>query len=361
MSPKSSASFRTVTSLLTDRRLRSWLSGAVLTTWSLTCSKLWRWAGTSGETPCSPPTHNHEKLCNYSGVIQIPGLHNFSGPEVGQSHWVHGEKGPAEDVLPLKKIRKQKNRKLRRVVRTAERIIGIPPPPLSKNCAYPEWAKDLVKSLWTLTSSTLTLWTVTVWSTLQSSEHQNDQTQKQFLPSGNPSHEHLTITWNTQHYYTSFIHHTYLFTFQICTYHTCTYITVCYILCFLFYFLHCLFCIFVYYYFFIIWVLCCCCVSVALWSFCHYNKFLVSVNIPTNKAHSHSYIYIYAFSRCIYIVFVFEEPGFTWSSKPGYMSFKSEISNILKQLSNNSNILKSWKLIQRFNSTAIFTKKYNIF
>ncbi len=33
---------RMVTSLLTDRRLRSWLSGAVLTTWSLTCSKLWR-------------------------------------------------------------------------------------------------------------------------------------------------------------------------------------------------------------------------------------------------------------------------------------------------------------------------------
>ncbi len=44
-----------------------------------------------------------------------------------------------------------------------------------------------------LTSSTLSLWTVTVWSTLQSSEHQNDQTQKQFLPSGSPSHEPLTI------------------------------------------------------------------------------------------------------------------------------------------------------------------------
>ncbi len=29
--------------------------------------------------------------------------------------------------------------------------------------------------------------------TLQSSEHLNDQTQKQFLPSSNPSHEHLTI------------------------------------------------------------------------------------------------------------------------------------------------------------------------
>ncbi len=49
--PHWSASSRTVTSLLTDRRLRSWLSGAVLTTWSLTRSKLWRWSWTSGEPP----------------------------------------------------------------------------------------------------------------------------------------------------------------------------------------------------------------------------------------------------------------------------------------------------------------------
>ncbi len=28
---------------------------------------------------------------------------------------------------------------------------------------------------------------------LQSSEHQNDQTQEQFLPSGNPSHKHLIL------------------------------------------------------------------------------------------------------------------------------------------------------------------------
>ncbi len=55
MTPHWSASSRTVTSLLTDRRLRSWLSGAVLTTWSLTCSKLWRWSWTSGETPLHSP------------------------------------------------------------------------------------------------------------------------------------------------------------------------------------------------------------------------------------------------------------------------------------------------------------------
>ncbi len=44
-----------------------------------------------------------------------------------------------------------------------------------------------------LTSSALPLWTVAVWSTLQSSEHQNDQTQEHFLPSSNPYHEHLTL------------------------------------------------------------------------------------------------------------------------------------------------------------------------
>ncbi len=64
-----------------------------------------------------------------------------------------------------------------------------------------------------LTSSTLCLWCVTVWSTLQSSEHQNDQTQEQFLPSGNPSHGHLTL--NVEHatllYNYLFTTHTYFF------------------------------------------------------------------------------------------------------------------------------------------------------
>ncbi len=44
MTPQSSASSRTETR-------RSWLSGAVTTTWSSTRSKLWRWSWTSGETP----------------------------------------------------------------------------------------------------------------------------------------------------------------------------------------------------------------------------------------------------------------------------------------------------------------------
>ncbi len=55
MTPHWSASSRTVTSLLTHRRSWSWLSGAVLTTWSLTRSKLWRWLWTSGDTPLLSP------------------------------------------------------------------------------------------------------------------------------------------------------------------------------------------------------------------------------------------------------------------------------------------------------------------
>ncbi len=36
--------------------------------------------------PRSPLTHHYEQHCDSSGVIQIPGHHNFSGPELGQSH-----------------------------------------------------------------------------------------------------------------------------------------------------------------------------------------------------------------------------------------------------------------------------------
>ncbi len=100
MIPQASASFKMVTSLLTDRRLRSWISGAVLTFWSWTCLKLWRSSWTSGEIPLLYPTHHHEQHCDCSGVIQVPVHHHHSGHEVEESHWVHFEKGPAEVVLP---------------------------------------------------------------------------------------------------------------------------------------------------------------------------------------------------------------------------------------------------------------------
>ncbi len=59
-----------------------------------------------------------------------------------------------------------------------------------------------------------------------------------FLPPSNPSHEHLTLTWNTQHYFTTilqlFIHHTYIYNiFYFIFFHfkfarqTCTHMIVC--------------------------------------------------------------------------------------------------------------------------------------
>ncbi len=75
-------SFRTVTSLLTDRRLRSWLSGAVLTAWSLMLKTV-------------------EMIVDFRR--QPPALPTLTS-------W------------------------------TA---------PLSKNCIYPEWEKELENWLWT--------------------------------------------------------------------------------------------------------------------------------------------------------------------------------------------------------------------
>ncbi len=182
--------------------------------------------GLQEKPPGSPPTHHHEQHCDCSGVIQIAGQHHLSGPEVGYSHRLHCQKGPAEVALssPAEEVQpatgltetvllrhhwihplhfynclvqlKSDLRRLRRVVRTAERIIGTTLPTFQE-LYLSRASKRLVKSLWTLTSSTLPLWTVTVWPTLQSSEHQNDQTQTQFLPSGNTPHEHSTI--NVEH------------------------------------------------------------------------------------------------------------------------------------------------------------------
>ncbi len=121
-----------------------------------------------------------------------------------------------------------------------------------------------------LTSSTLPLWTVTVWSTLQSSEHQNDQTQEQFLSPSNPSHEHLTLNVEHTTLFTLFIHHTYLFfifSFQICTYQTCTHIIV--------YIIYCVFAIlYIAYLYIILYYLC----PVLLLSFCCTVELLTITN-----------------------------------------------------------------------------------
>ncbi len=56
-------------------------------------------SGLQEKPPSSPPTHYHEQLCECSGVIRVPENHHLSGPEVGHSHRLHHEKGPAENVL----------------------------------------------------------------------------------------------------------------------------------------------------------------------------------------------------------------------------------------------------------------------
>ncbi len=242
MTPHWSASSRMVTSLLTDRRLRNWLSGAVLTTWSLTLKTV-EMIVDFRRNPLLSPTHHHEQHCDCSGVIQIPGHHNFSGPEVGQSHWVHCEKGPAEVVLPSPAEDVQPATGADDTVLLCHHWIcplhvnnclvqlsyqiwpqktteGSPdcwanhwynPPHSPRTVLIQSEQKGWQNHYGPLTSSTLPLWTVTVWSTLQSSEHQNDQTQEQFLPPSNPSHEHLTLNMEHITLFTLFIHHTYLF------------------------------------------------------------------------------------------------------------------------------------------------------
>ncbi len=127
-----------------------------------------------------------------------------------------------------------------------------------------------------LTSSTLTLVSVTVDATeLWAPARPDTGTVSSLKQSISWTFDNKRGTHNTVILYLS-ITHTY-FSFQICTYQTCTHIIVLYYILWFCYFVHCLFV----YYYFIICVLSCCCHSVALWSFCHYNKFLVCVNIPS--------------------------------------------------------------------------------
>ncbi len=86
--------------------------------------------------------------------------------------------------------------RMQSLVRTVERIIVTTLPTLQELYSS-RVSKGAGKITLVLSHPAHSLWTVTVWLTLQSSEHQNDQTQEQFLPSRNPSHEHLTL--NVEH------------------------------------------------------------------------------------------------------------------------------------------------------------------
>ncbi len=148
---------------------------------------------------------------------------------MGQSHRLHCKKGPVESVLPSPAEEVQPATGAVDTVLLCHHWIRplhinnclvqlsyqIWPPKTmegSPDCWVNHWYNPphsprtvLIQSkqkCWQnhsgpLTSSTLPLWTVTIWSTLQSSEHQNDQTQEQFLPPSNPSREHLIL--NVEH------------------------------------------------------------------------------------------------------------------------------------------------------------------
>ncbi len=156
-----------VTSLLTDRRSRSWLSGAVITTWSLTCLKLWRWSWTSGETPLlslhSPSwtalwlqwSHSDfwapQFLRTWSGTIEsivkkaqqrlyfLRQLRKFNLP---QDLLIQFYSAIIESVLCMSltvwfsSATKSDLRRLWKVVRTAERIIGTTLPSLQELYLY---------------------------------------------------------------------------------------------------------------------------------------------------------------------------------------------------------------------------------
>ncbi len=169
-------------------------------------------------------------------------------------------------------------RRLRRVVRTAERIIGTTLPTLQE-LYLSRVSKRAGKitldpshpahSLFELLPSGRRYRALCTRTT----RHRNS-----FFPQAVHLTKHLTL--NVEHtthntIYIIYSSHIHIFHFNLhisdLYIHNCLY----YILCFC-YFVHCLFV----YYYFIICVLSCCCHSVALWSFCHYKKFLVCVNIP---------------------------------------------------------------------------------
>ncbi len=160
------------------KELAVWCS---LNNLELNTLKQWRWSWTSGETPLlsphSPSWTARWLQWSHSG----PGHHHLPGPEVGHSHRLHCEKGPAEVVLPSPAEEVQPTQELLKTVLLCHHWIrplhinnclvqlsyqiwpqktteGSPdcwakslvqPSLLSKNCTYPEWAKGLAKSLWT--------------------------------------------------------------------------------------------------------------------------------------------------------------------------------------------------------------------
>ncbi len=121
-------------------------------------------------------------------------------------------------------------RRLRRVVRTAERIIGTTLPTLQELYSS-QWAKGLAKSLWTphiQHTPSLNYYRLDNATELGAPERPDTETVSSLRQSISCTLEIKCGTHNTIIHL--FITHTY-FSFQICTYQTCTHIVVYIIYC----------------------------------------------------------------------------------------------------------------------------------
>ncbi len=162
-------------------------------------------------------------------------------------------------------------RRLQRVVWTGERIIDTT---LSKNCTHPEWAKGLEKSLWTSHQHTpsLNCYRLVDASELWAPERPDTETVSSLKQYISWTLDIKRGTHNTIIHYIINTH-TYFFSFHVRPVHIIKHnLILYYLLCFDFLYISYLYIIV------LLSDLSCCCHSVALWSFCRYNRFLVCVN-----------------------------------------------------------------------------------
>ncbi len=217
--------------------------------------------------PCSPPLTIMNSTVTAVEVIQVPGHHHLSGPEVGQyivsivrkaqqrlyflhqlrkfnrSCWNSSTLPSLNPVLCtsitvwFSSATKSDLRRLRRVVRTAERIIGNPSP-LSKNCTYPEWAKGLAKSLWTphiQHTPSLNCCRLVDYRALSTRTTDTELSSLKLsiswtLDIKRGTHNtiiHYLFTTHTYIIYINIFFVFFFFSFQICTCQTCTHMNVC--------------------------------------------------------------------------------------------------------------------------------------
>ncbi len=262
-----------VTGLLTDRRLRSWLSGAVLTTWSLTLKTVEMTVDFRRTPPRSPPTHPPLTITN-SSVTAVESF-RFLGSTISQdlkwdSHTESMVKKAQQRLYFLRQLRnfnlpqelliqfysaiiesilctsitvwfssatKSDLRRLQRVVQTAERIIGTTLPTLQELYSSRVSKRTGKITLDPHIQHTLSLsgYCLVDATELWAPERPDTETVSSLRQSISWTLDIKHGTHNTV--IQLFIHHTLIFSFQICTSdltHNCLYCTLCF-----YHFVHC--------------------------------------------------------------------------------------------------------------------------